>query len=258
MSHEELSPAVSIDRKDAIAEVRIDAPPVNALATQDWEAIAAAFTSISSDNAVRAAILHGERGRFCAGADINGLAHPPVGQDPATPFTVVADAAAAIRTCRVPVIAAIQGPAHGGGLELALACDIRIAGEKATFAAAGINMGLIASVRSLSQTFGDSVARRMLLTGERFDVHDARRLGLLIEGGSNPRKTARKMALQIAAKPPLAVEATKAALNELDRLDPTEHDAYVVETFRRLATSADHHEAIASFQEKRNGEFGRA
>ena len=171
-------PAHTVDRQGSVAIVHLDRPPVNALTYRAWQQLVARLVDLSQDVDVRVVIIHGGEGQFCAGADIAELAQPDPEADDAAMLTVVADTARAVRACRAPVIAAIDGPAHGGGLELALACDIRLASGNATFAASGINMGLIASVSSLVTTAGDTAARRMLLTGERIDAATALSWGL--------------------------------------------------------------------------------
>ena len=255
---ESLNSVLSIDTRDAIRLVEIDRKPVNALPTSAWIALAEAFREADEDTSIRSVVLHGQGGRFCAGADINELTNPDPDADRAKMLTVVEQAAHAIRSFRVPVIAAIDGPAHGGGLELALACDIRVASPRATFAAAGVNMGLIASVASLMEVAGDTVARRMLLTGDRVDATQAQAWDIVTEQSDDPFETAISLAERIAAKPPLAIEATKAALNGVTELSRSEHNAALKAAFRGLADSEDHGEALAAFLDKRAGEFHRS
>lgn len=240
---------------DGIATITIDRAPVNALAPADWLALREMVEDVGSDLAVRAVVLTGGAGRFCAGADIRALTEPM--DEPALMLRIVAEVAAAIRSCRVPVIAAIDGPAHGGGLELALACDIRVASPVATFSASGINMGLVASVRSLVDTIGDARARSMLLTGVRVDAATGQTWGLFTHLDDAPTSCANSLASAMAGKAPRAVEATKRALREVISLDPLEHDALMIDLFSELAASPHHAEAIAAFLEKREPKFSR-
>lgn len=248
---------LTIERSDSVVTITIDRAPVNALPPDVWQALATTFDELGDDLSVRAIVLTGGDGRFCAGADIRVLTEPEPDADRAAMLTIVGLAAERARACRVPIIAAIDGPAHGGGLELALACDLRIGSSNATFAAAGVNMGLIASVRSLAETVGEAAARHMLLTAQRIDAEQALHWNVITELSDDPLTRALELADQIAAKPPLAVEATKKGLNALSVLEPELHDTLVTETFRELADSADHAEAIAAFLDKRPGTFTR-
>ena len=170
---------------------------------------------------------------------------------------IVGQAAAAIRRCRVPVIAAIDGPAHGGGLELALACDIKIASDKATFAASGINMGLIASVPALTAAIGKTQASLMLLTGKPIDAAQAVSWSLATLVGDDPSGLAQSIAQDIASKAPLSTEANKIALQSVGFVTPEEHEAIVTKLFTSLEKSADHKEAVDAFLNKRRPTFGR-
>ncbi len=240
---------------DRITTVTIDAPPVNALAPDDWMDLGEVMTAASDDREVRAVVLEGTEGRFCAGADISILAEPQ--DEPCFMLSVVGQAAAAIRACRVPVIAAIDGPAHGGGLELALACDIKIASPRATFAASGINMGLIASVPSLAAAVGITRAKLMLLTGMPIDAAQAVSWSLASLLSDEPSQRAHTLARDIAKKAPLAAEANKLALGSVGFVTPEDHEGIVTKLFASLEKSADHKEAIDAFLNKRTPTFER-
>lgn len=239
-----------------IAMITIDASPVNALAVDGWIAVAEAIEAAPEDREIRAIVLQGTPGRFCAGADISVLAEPP--EEDAFMLRIVGRASTAIRRSRVPVIAAIDGPAHGGGLELALACDIRIASGQATFAASGVNMGLVANVASLTAAIGRTRASLMLLTGNPIDANQAAAWSLASLLDNDPHGRALAMAEEIATKAPLAVEANKVALGAVDALDPDEHTNVVTTLFTSLERSADHREAVDAFLNKRPPTFARS
>jgi enoyl-CoA hydratase len=247
--------SVSTTIADDIVTIRMDRPPVNALDPESWLQLRDVFESTSADLGVRAVVLSGGPGRFCAGADIRALTEPT--DEPALMLRLVAEVAQEVRQHRVPVIAAIDGPAHGGGLELALACDLRVASPNSTFAASGVNMGLIASVRSLVTSVGDARARTMLLTGERFDAMTAEAWGLVTYLDPNPAVLVAKLATAIASKAPHAIEATKKALGALNRLDTDEHDALMTTLFTTLVRTEDHAEAVDAFLSKRAARFTR-
>lgn len=241
---------------DNIATITLDAPPVNALGPDGWRAIRESVDALSADTDVRAIVLHGTEGRFCAGADIAILAEP---QDESSfMLRIVGDAAKAIRQCRVPVIAAVDGPAHGGGLELALACDIRIASAKATFAASGVNMGLIASVPALTAAIGATRATLMLLTGVPINAEQAASWALASFLDNDPVARAHTLAADLATKAPLAVEANKLALRSHGSIARTPYEALVTELFSTLEQSADHREAVDAFLNKRPPTFDRS
>jgi enoyl-CoA hydratase len=251
-----VSPVVQTMTSNGVATIAIDRAPVNALTPDHWSELRQQIDRTSADESVRVLVITGGPGRFCAGADISTLVEPS--DEPALMLRLVAEAAAGVRSHRAPVIASIAGPAHGGGLELALACDIRIASAAATFAASGVNMGLVASVRSLDQTIGSTHARTMLLTGARVDSATADRWGLVSHFDEDPMRRSTELAQSIAEKAPLAIEATKRALNAVDDLNPHDHDELMTELFSNLAQSADHSEAINAFLEKRRPTFTRS
>ena len=155
----------------------------------------------------------------------------------------------------MPVIVAINGGALGGGLDLALACDIRLAAEGASFTASGVNVGLMASVGRLPTLIGSGPAKAMLLTGQPVDAAMALRLGLVtaVHPADRLLNEALTLAGGIAGRAPLAVEAAKRfvgmSLEErARRMDPA---------LEALADTADHREAVASFLEKRTPAFKR-
>jgi enoyl-CoA hydratase len=246
---------VSTTMAGDIATIGIDCPPVNALGPDSWVKLRDVLESTSADLGVRVVILTGGPGRFCAGADIRTLTEPT--DEPALMLRLVADVAEALKEHRVPVIAAIDGPTHGGGLELALACDLRVASPTSTFAASGVNMGLIASVRSLVASVGETRARTMLLTGEGVDATTAEAWGLVTHLDPNPEVLAAKLATTIASKAPHAIESTKVALGALSSLNTAEHDALVTGLFTTLVGTEDHTEAVNAFLSKRNARFSR-
>lgn len=238
---------------DAITTVTIDAPPVNALKPEDWDALRAAIDAASEDRDVRAVVVRAPEGRFCAGADISVLAEP--NDQEAYMLSLVRQAADAIRRCRVPVLAAIDGPAYGGGLELALACDIKIASPRATFAASGVNMGLIASVPSLAAAVGPTRAALMLFTGTPIDANQAVAWSLASLLVQDADEQAHTLALGLANKAPLAVEANKLALGSFGSVSTEEHEEVVTALYSTLEKSADHREAVEAFLNNRPPAF---
>jgi enoyl-CoA hydratase len=236
--------------------VLIDRPPVNALDRVTQRDLADAFASFGVDTDVRAVVLSGAGRAFCAGADLReeqSLERGRVGDL----MGDIGRLLIGVRELRCPVIAAVNGAAHGGGLELALACDLRVVGPAASFAAAGVNVGLIASFASLTELIGAARARHLLLTGERCDATRALDWGLATASGDDPVATAVALAEVIASKSPLSVEATKSCLGRVGDLSSREAARLQVETFAELFSTRDHAEALSAFFDRRPARFER-
>ncbi|KQV55766.1 MULTISPECIES: enoyl-CoA hydratase/isomerase family protein [unclassified Caulobacter] len=231
----------------SIALVELDVAPANVLAMAARARLLEAFAAIEADRAVRAVVLTGRNGAFCTGDDLaESLSRDVETQSAAIlHFLAMVDRVAA---CRAPVIAAIDGWCVGGGLELALACDIRLASERASFACSAVRMGLTASAGRLVRLVGESRAKPHLLTGAPFDAARALADGMVAEvhPAAGLLEAALGMAHVIASRAPLAVEATKRVASGLST---TEAEAPA------LAATADHAEARAAFMAKRPAVF---
>lgn len=242
-----MTPTLRLSRPAvAIVLLELDAPPANGLGMALRSQLSDALAEIDADLAVRAVVLTGRNGAFCAGDDLREAAGRGDGQlDAVLGFNVLMDQVAA---CRVPIIAAIDGWCLGGGLELALSCDIRIASDRASFAASGVNIGLMASVVRLPRLIGEARAKAHLLTGANFDAARALADGVVTEVHAPDAllPAALKLAERIATRAPLAVEAAKRAV------------AGVEADVAALVASADHAEAVAAFMAKRSPVFHRA
>jgi enoyl-CoA hydratase/carnithine racemase len=155
----------------------------------------------------------------------------------------------AIEGLRVPVIGAINGPATGGGFELTLACDIRIASTSAYFVASGVNVGLIVSFWRLPRVVGMGVAKEILLTGERVTAQQALEWGLVtgVHAPEDLLSAAITKAQRIASRAPLSVEAAKSGVTRAFELDAAEGKALQTSDFLRLHATADHQEALRAF-----------
>lgn len=232
----------------SIAVVELDVAPANVLALSERARLLEAFAAIEADPAVRAVVLTGRNGAFCTGDD---LAESMTRDVPAQTaailnFLAMCDRVAA---CRVPVIAAIDGWCIGGGLELALAADIRLASDRASFACSAVRMGLTASAERLVKLIGESRAKVHLLTGAPFDAARALADGVVAEvrPATGLLDAALDMARMIASRGPLAVAATKRVASGASTTQAEIPD---------LAASADHAEARTAFMGKRPAVFG--
>lgn len=253
---------IVFDRSDGIAAITLNRPAVlNALSTALLSELADALRELDADRGVRAAIITGAGEKaFAAGADIAEFKQID-GAVAGSAFARRGQAIVAqIAHTRVPVIAAVNGFALGGGCELALACDIRIASDNARFGQPEVNLGLLpgyGGTQRLTRLAGMGAAMYLCLSGEMIDAQEALRIGLVqkvVPQASLPDE-ARRLAGVIASKAPLAVEAAKRAIvagaeTSLDR--GTELEAL---HFGSMMTTVDFREGTAAFLEKRKAAF---
>lgn len=230
---------VLLDRPaPGIAQVTMNLPErMNSMAFDVMVPLRDLLREISDDNDVRAVVLTGAGRGFCSGADQSGeRGRMPntAGLSAATvalrAMELLEDVVLTLRAMHQPVIAAVNGPAIGGGLCLALACDIRVAAEGAFFRAAGINNGLTASELGLSyllpRAIGSSRAFEIMLTGRDVDAAEAERIGLVsrVVGPDEVVPAAVEMGSRIARWSRPGVELTKRTLwSGLDAASLTQH-----------------------------------
>ncbi|KQY96209.1 enoyl-CoA hydratase [Caulobacter sp. Root1455] len=233
----------------SILLLELDAPPANALGLPLRAELARILDEIAGDSDTRAVVLTGRGGVFCAGDDLREAHGRPADKALAAVenFNQLMDW---IEALRVPTIAAIDGWCFGGGLELALACDIRLASDRAVFAASGVNIGLMASVVRLPRLIGVARAKAHLLTGAQFGPERALADGIVTAVHTPERllPEAFHLAEWIASRAPLAVEATKRVVDGRSQVD---------KELPALVASADHREAVAAFMAKRTTLFKR-
>jgi enoyl-CoA hydratase/carnithine racemase len=234
----------------------------NAMTAELTTAWTAAIAELKADPDVRAVVVTGEGSAFCSGGDLSWIAESPDLTVPAIRDRMLPFYRAwlAIRDLEVPTIAAVNGPAVGAGLCLALACDLRYAAStaklSAPFTALGMHAGMAATYL-LPATVGIAVARELLLTGRRVDADEALRLGLVngVFDGAELLDRALGVAEQIAGNGPIAVRLTVAGLrNGMPRsLD----DALSYEALAQPTTfaSADLTEGLAAAKERRPHTF---
>ncbi len=244
------------------ALLEIDNPPANALGRTAREQMLAHLDALDADANIRALVLTGSGKAFCSGDDLKEQQAAQAGGFAARSAQLgeFAKVLARIESFRVPVIAAINGFAIGGGLELALCCDIRIASTQASFTAAAVNVGLIASAWRLPRLIGEGAAKHMLLTGSAFDAAQADKFGLVtaVYAPDALMDAASALAERIASRAPLSVEATKRVASRAHDLDAVEGARIMNEEVSKLVQSADHAEALAAFREKRAPKFTRS
>jgi enoyl-CoA hydratase len=253
----------SIGRKsedDGVEIVILQHPPVNALSTGLLAELDRAMTEVGANPQARAVVLTGDGQYFSAGADVKELATLDLASAP----TVVRKGLATyarIAGLRVPVIAAINGLAIGGGLELALACDLRIAGESAKLSAPEVTLGLIPAyggTQRLPRLIGIAKAKELIFTGGMISAAEAFRIGLVnktVPAGQELR-AARDLAHTIAQRAPKAVQAAKRSIVEGLEMPLTggiENETKLFET--EVLPSDDLGEGLAAFVERRPPKF---
>ncbi|MFF0794941.1 enoyl-CoA hydratase/isomerase family protein [Streptomyces spiralis] len=254
---------IAVGRNGAIATVRIDRPNAhNALNAEILRRLGDAIAALAETGEVRAIALTGTGDKvFCAGADLDELAGLSV--DEATPLMRAGqEVIRSIEQCPVPVIAAVNGLALGGGFELVLACSFAVASTRAAFALPEARLGLIpgyGGTQRLARVVGPAVARHAMLTGHRFDAERAYHLGITVLPPAEPSDlipTALELAGEVAGRGPLAC---RSILNAVDvGLDSTLDIGLALET--RLAAMAiggsESTEGVAAFKQRRTPEFG--
>ena len=246
-----MSVHVAID--GAVGTLALDAPPLNLLSDALRGELLGALADFSARR-VRAVIVTGRGRAFCAGADLRDEAK-------LTPEQVQAflDADEAVFTALAEfpgaTLAAVNGYAYGGGFELALACDIRMAGPAARFAGVGVKLGLTVSTARLARAAGEGVALDLLLTGRAVGADEALTLGLVSSIADDVDAEARRVADVVAARAPLSVQANKVGLRHCARLPLAEAVTYERGEWARLQRTRDHKEAVRAFFAKRTPEF---
>ena len=244
--------------EDGIAVVSLANPPVNAHSQLLLAEVAWTFDTISDREDIKVAILTGAGKCFCAGADIKErMASVPKPGDHWQNSRRAREAYHSIMECQKPVIAAINGPALGGGLALVASCDILLASELGCLGLPEINVGLLGGGRHAQRLFSHSRLRRMMLTGLRVFGPELYRLGVVEQCVSPDElmEVTLDLAREIAQKSPVAIKLAKQGLNQIEEM--TLRDGYRFEQnmTAEVRKSADSKEAMQAFIEKRKPIF---
>jgi enoyl-CoA hydratase len=252
-----MSEAVLMEREGRVAILTIHRPDkLNALNEAVRTEMLAHLATIEADESIGAVVLTGAGEKsFIAGADIAEF-------EGRSPF----DQRYAMRSPRIfdvmssfpkPVIAMINGFCLGGGCELALSCDLRIASDKARFGQPEIKLGLIpggGGTQRLSRLVGTGQAMRLILGGGMIDAAEAHRIGLveILVPADELRAKTLELASEIAAKSPLTLRVAKEAVRASERMSVEDGVAYERDLFCLCFSSEDKKEGVAAFLEKRN------
>ena len=232
----------------------------NALDRRLTASLVAALTDLAARSHLRVLVVTGAGDRaFSAGADL--LERRTMTPAERTAHTeAIAAAAAGLAALPVPTVAAVRGYALAGGAELAIACDLRVAGSDAVFGFPEVRIGIFPGAGGpvrLPRLVGAGAARDLLFTGRRIGAEEAFRLGLVdrVVSSEEVLPEARTVAAEIAANAPLAVRAVKRALAESAGLPETEAHRVVARYRRPLDATADYAEGLAAWAERRPPAF---
>ncbi|HUF98034.1 MAG TPA: enoyl-CoA hydratase-related protein [Ilumatobacter sp.] len=251
---------IDIERRDGIAIVRLDRPPVNAVNKLMMREIRQAFDDISQDRSVGAAVLTaaGERA-FCGGIDLKETAadETPAGADMRAmldPFWEWRQTQHSIRECLVPVVAAVERITIGAGFGLIGVCDLVIASNRASFGLTEINVGLLGGASKALRLLGPSKARRMLFLGEMVSAAEFHRLGGIEEvvDEDNAEARAIELAMAMAAKSPIAMRLAKESILRIEGDHMMQQYRTENDYTNRLRGYNDSAEAMQAFLEKRS------
>ncbi len=258
---DENTPPVLVDKAGLVAFVTLNrASSLHAMSTELLHALGDALAALRSDQGVSVVVLQGAGDKaFCAGADLKERQGMSIDDTRAflVQFNAVTDALAASPQV---AIAAINGVAFGGGLEIAMACDIRIAAEHARVGLPEVQLGIIpgaGGTQRLGRLCGLAVAKEMILTGSRITALRALEIGLVsvVLPAAKLREEATRLADEIATAGPLALAAAKRAIDDGWGLPMRNALAVEQACYETVLRSADRDEGLAAFAEKRKPVF---
>ena len=232
----------------------------NALNAEMWEAIPPLMKSLDESPDVRVIVIRGAGpDAFAAGADISEFGETRSNAEAARDYEALNRAAlAAIRAAGKPVIAMIQGFCIGGGLAIALACDLRVADASAQLALPPSRLGLaypLDGLRDLVATVGPALAKELLFTARRLKAHEALRIGLINHEFADIEPETRELCRSIAEGAPLSIAHAKRAVDLVAGRPGAGDEALVNELADRCFDSADYAEGRTAFTEKRKPAF---
>lgn len=252
---------LSFEQDGAIGILTINRPKsLNALDPATLAELAACLETVRADDGVRCLILTGAGERaFVAGADISVM----VSMSPLEGKKFAAlglGVARGLEELPIPVIAAVNGFALGGGIELALACDLIVAAHTAKFGQPEINLGVIpgfGGTQRLARRIGLPLARELIYTGDVIDAETAQRYGLVnrVVPAAACLDEAKTLARTLAGKPPVAIRQAKAAINAGSDMDLQNGCRFETEAFALSFSTADKAEGMSAFLEKRTPKF---
>lgn len=249
--------SLRLDRHNGLAILTVDRPAAkNALDLATIEVFSSTVDELAHDPALQCVVLTGAGGAFIAGGDLKDFRRLDDAEAGARMARRMQSVLARLEALEVPVIAALEGVALGGGAEVALACDLRVAARSTRIAFKQVSLGIMVGWgggQRLLRLVGRARALRLLVTGAELDAEQALALGLVDEvvpsGEALPAAVA--LAGQIAAQPAAAVRATKRALHHGAEMSRAAAAAFEAECFAGLWGQADHRRAVAELLDRR-------
>ncbi len=252
---------ILVDIDQGVAVITLNRPKaLNALNAQLYTEFGQASDELAKNDEVRAIIVTGSGTKaFVAGADITYMY--PLNAVQSRSFVMIArEITTRFENLPIPTIAAVNGMALGGGCELAMCCDLRIAEEQAVFGQPEINLGIIpgaGGTQRLPRLVGATRAKELIFLGGSISAAEAHRIGLvnMVVPTGTALEEAKKIARRLVAKGPVALTMAKAAINTGTQLDLNSGLAYEVECFSSLFSTEDQKEGMKAFMEKRPAQF---
>ena len=253
---------IILEIQDDIATVKINRPDaLNALNKDVMTELEKVFNQLKDDDKIKVIIITGEGKAFVAGADIAQM--KDMNETQAKEFSKFGQSIfALIESMEKPVIAAINGFALGGGSELAMACDIRIASDKAKIGQPEVGLGIIpgfAGTQRLSRLIGPSNAKLLIYTGDIIDAQTALCYGLVnkVVPPEELMKEALDLARKIASKGPSAIKFAKTVINKGIQTDLSSGSSYEMEAFGLCFSTGEAKEGMSAFLEKRKPNWSK-
>jgi enoyl-CoA hydratase/carnithine racemase len=250
---------VRLEVAEGIGTIRLDRPPMNALNTQVQEELRTVARSATADDAVRAVVVYGGEKVFAAGADIKEMKDMGYAAMAARAGALTAAFDSLARVPK-PVVAAINGYALGGGCELALACDWRVAADDAKLGQPEITLGIIpgaGGTQRLSRLVGPARAKDLIMTGRFVGAEEALAIGLVdrVVPAADVYATAVALVRPFVTGPAQALRAAKLAVDGGLEMDLASGLAWESQLFAALFATDDKAEGMAAFVEKRKPDF---
>ena len=251
---------IIFEKKNGIVYVTVNRPEaLNALNDSVIEELDSVFRAIDRDDEVRVVIITGAGRAFVAGADIAQMSRLD-GSEGRVMSMRGQKVMEFIEFMDKPVIAAVNGFALGGGNELSMACDIRIASEAAKFGQPEVNLGIIpgyGGTQRLPRLVGKGMAKKLIYSAEMIDAEEAYRIGLVDEvvSAEELMEAAEKLAKTIMSKAPIAIKMAKVAINNGMNTDLKTGVQFEAEAYTSTFVSEDRVEGMKAFVEKRPAEF---